>query len=421
VLLLERYIVEGKTRLEGEVTIGGAKNSSVALVAAAVVASSESVISNLPGISDIRNWSEILNSMGLKSEFVDKHTLKIDASCEMKDEPNQDLVSKLRASYYLLGALLTKYKKAEVALPGGCNFGSRPIDQHIKGFEALGAEVKIEHGIVKVSAERLIGTNIYMDVVSVGATINVMLAAVLAEGTTVIDNAAREPHVVDVANYLNTMGARIKGAGTSAIKVEGVEKLKGAEYSTIPDQIEAGTYMIAAAITEGDILVKNIIPKHMESVTSKLKEMGVTIVEGDDNIRVIGKKPYKAINVKTLPYPGFPTDLQPQMVTLLATAEGNSIVRESVWANRFQYITELNRFGASISAEGQVAVIQGSENWTGASVKCTDLRGGVSMILAGMISKGETKVSEIYHVQRGYDNIIEKLTSLGAKIKLIKE
>ncbi|MCT4612622.1 MAG: UDP-N-acetylglucosamine 1-carboxyvinyltransferase [Clostridia bacterium] len=418
---MEKFIVKGGNRLEGEVSISGAKNAVVGLIPATVLAGDTCIIENLPHIADVLHLSEILNNMGIKSEFIDKHTLKVESGMKPHSDPQYDLVNKIRASYYFIGALLAKYKRAEVALPGGCNFGGRPIDQHIKGFEALGAKVVIEHGVVKASADKLIGANIYMDVVSVGATINVMLAATMAEGTTVIENAAREPHVVDVANFLNSIGANIKGAGTDEIKIEGVSELGGSTYAAIPDQIEAGTYMVAAAMTEGDVTIKNVIPKHLESITSKLREMGVSVEEAGDSVRVYGERPYKAINVKTLPYPGFPTDMQPQMLTLLSTAEGNSIVRESVFDNRFQYLTELIRFGANVSAEGKVAVVNGTTDLTGAEVKCTDLRGGVSMILMGLNSKGETKVSDIRHVDRGYENIVSKLRGLGADITRIEE
>ena len=372
-------------------------------------------------IEDVVILSKTLESIGVKCEFKNNgHSLLIDSREVNNFCVDYDLIKKIRASYYLLGALLGRFKKAEVALPGGCNFGSRPIDQHIKGFTALGAEILIEHGMIKAHAKKLIGTNIFLDVISVGATINIMLAAVYAEGTTVIENAAKEPHVVDVANFLNMLGAKIKGAGTNTIKIFGIKKLHGAEYSIIPDQIEAGTYMIAAAITRGNIKVKNVIPKHLDSLSAKLREMNCEIEEGDDFIKVnASNKKLKSVNIKTMNYPGFPTDLQPQIATLLSVSDGTGIITETVWDNRFQYVDELKRLGADISIENRVAVIKGKEKLTGTQVCATDLRAGAALILAGLVSDGETKINNIKYIDRGYEQIEKKLSSLGANIKRI--
>ena len=358
-----------------------------------------------------------MEDLGAVVNVEDKHTLKIDGSTIYDYKAINEYVGNIRASYYLIGALLGRFKKAEVAMPGGCNFGVRPIDQHIKGFEALGATVKVENGMIKAYADKLVGNKIYLDVVSVGATINVMLAAVLAEGTTIIENAAKEPHVVDVANYLNMMGANVIGAGTDVIRIKGVEKLTGGKYSTIPDQIEAGTYMIAAAITAGDVCVRNIIPEHMYSVSLKMMEMGITIEEGDDYIRVIAPEKLKCANVKTLPHPGFPTDLQPQMATLLSVAEGTSTMIESVWDNRFQFVDELKKTGAKIKVEGRMAVIEGVKELSGAKVAATDLRAGAALVLAALRAKGETVIGNVKYIDRGYESIEEKLTALGAEIE----
>lgn len=417
---MEQLIIRGRKRLQGEVTVNGAKNAAVAVIPAAILCDDICTIENLPYIDDVISLADTLNDMGVRCEFVDSHTLKIDSRNINNFCATYESVKKIRASYYLLGALLGRYKKAEVAFPGGCNFGTRPIDQHIKGFTALGAEVVVEHGMIKASAEKLVGAQIYLDVVSVGATINIMLAAVLAEGTTIIENAAKEPHVVDTANFLNSMGANVKGAGTDVIRIIGVEKLSGTNYMIIPDQIEAGTYMMAGAITGGDVIVRNLIPKHMESLSAKLLEMGVNVEEGDDCIRVSVTNPLKAVNVKTLPYPGFPTDLQPQMSALLSVVKGTSIITESVWDNRFQYIDELKRLGADINVEGRVAVIKGIKNLSGAQVCATDLRAGAGLVLAALAAEGETTISNLQYIDRGYEAIEKKLSDLGADIKRIK-
>ncbi len=412
----ELYIRGGK-RLVGDVTINGAKNAAVAILPAALLVDGISEIDNLPYIDDVMKLKRTMEDLGAVVSVEDKHTLKIDGSTIYDYRAINEYVGNTRASYYLIGALLGRFKKAEVTMPGGCNFGVRPIDQHIKGFEALGATVKVENGMIKAYAERLVGAKIYLDVVSVGATINVMLAAVLAEGTTIIENAAKEPHIVDVANYLNMMGANIKGAGTDVIRIKGVERLTGGKYSTIPDQIEAGTYMIAAAITGGDVYVRNVIPEHMYSISLKMMEMGVIIEEGDDYIRVTAPNPLKCANVKTLPHPGFPTDLQPQMATLLSVANGTSTLIESVWDNRFQYVEELKKTGAKIRVEGRMAIIEGVEKLTGAKVSATDLRAGAALVLAALRAEGETVIRNVKYIDRGYEAIEEKLSALGADIE----
>lgn len=413
---MSELYIRGGRRLVGDVTINGAKNAAVAILPAALLVDGISEIENLPDIDDVAKLKRAMEDLGAVVQMKDKHTLKVDGSTIYDYKAVNDYVGNIRASYYLIGALLGRFKKAEVAMPGGCNFGVRPIDQHIKGFEALGATVKVENGVIKAYAEKLVGTKIYMDVVSVGATINVMLAAVLAEGTTIIENAAKEPHVVDVANYLNMMGANIKGAGTDVIRIKGVEHLKGGKYATVPDQIEAGTYMIAAAITAGDVIVRNIIPEHMYSVTLKMMEMGVGIEEGDDYIRVVGPQVLKCANVKTLPHPGFPTDLQPQMAVLLSVAEGTSTMIEGVWDNRFQYVDQLKKIGAKIKVEGRMAVIEGTPKLTGAKVSATDLRAGAALVIAALRAEGETVIKNVKYIDRGYEAIEEKLTALGADI-----
>lgn len=417
---MDKIVVCGGKKLHGEVSISGAKNAAVAIIPAAILVDGVCIIENVPNIRDVHVIVGIMEHMGAKIEYLDKYTLKVDCSCMDKQTAPQEMVRKMRASYYLLGALLGRFNKAEVAMPGGCNFGSRPIDQHIKGFRALGAEVSCE-GIVKATAKELVGSSVYLDIVSVGATINVMLAAVLAKGNTTIENVAKEPHIVDVANFLNAMGADIKGAGTDVIKIRGVEKLKGGTYSIIPDQIEAGTFMIAAAATGGDVLVKNIIPKHMESVSAKLIEIGAKVTELDDAIRVEGTDEIKNANVKTLPYPGFPTDMQPQIVSLLSIASGTSVVTESVWDSRFQYVDELRRMGADIRVDGKTAVINGVNRLEGAVVNATDLRGGAGMVIAGLIAKGTTEIHEIQHIDRGYEKMEEKFKALGADIRRVSE
>ena len=417
---MDKLIINGQKKLFGEVSISGAKNAAVAVLPAAIMADDICIIDNLPSIEDITSLFNTFEKMGIKCEFLDKHTLKIDSRNLENVSATYDEVKKIRASYYLLGALLGRFKKAEVSMPGGCNFGSRPIDLHLKGFKALGAEVTVTEDAVKLSAEKLTGATIYMDQVSVGATINVMLAACLAEGTTIIENAAKEPHVVDTANFLNIMGANIKGAGTDVIRITGVEKLHGAEYTIIPDQIEAGTYMIAAAITGGDVVVKNIIPKHMDSLSAKLDEMNVTIEEGDDSIRVISDKPLKNVNVKTMSYPGFPTDLQPQMAALLTVCMGENIITENVWDNRYQYVDQLKKLGADVSIDGRIAKIQGVKKLTGKSVSATDLRAGAAMIIAGLAAEGVTEISNVKYIDRGYEDVEHKFKSLGADIKRVK-
>ena len=416
---MEQIIINGGKTLKGSVEISGAKNAALAIIPAAILAEGVSIIENLPDINDIKNLVNILEDLGVKCEFVNKTTLKIDATNITKQRAEGDAVRKIRASYYLLGALLSRFKKAEIEMPGGCDFGGRPTDQHEKGFKALGAMTEVSHGFIKISARELKGTNILLDVVSVGATINVMLASVLAEGATTIENAAKEPHVVDTANLLNMMGADIKGAGTNVIRINGVEKLKGVTYTIIPDQIEAGTYMIAAAITKGDVTVKNIIPQHMDPLTAKLVEMGCGVEEGDDYIRVFCKDTLTASNVRTLAYPGFPTDLQPQITALMATAEGMGLITESVWDNRFQYVNELKRLGANITVDGRMAVTNGPARLTGAKVTAIDLRAGAALVLAALSAEGTTVIEKATQVGRGYENIEKKLKGLGADITVV--
>ncbi len=418
---MEQLIIEGEHPLYGEVNINGAKNAAVAIIPAAVMANGKCIIDNLPGIEDISKLVDILTKLGAKCSFDGIHRLIIDSSKIDKYKAYYDSVREIRASYYLLGSLLGRFGRAEVALPGGCNFGDRPIDQHIKGFEAMGAEVYIEHGMVKAYAPNLKGATIYLDVVSVGATINIMLAAVLAKGVTTIENAAKEPHVVDTANFLNMMGAKIKGAGTDVIRIVGVSNLEGVNYTIIPDQIEAGTYMIAGAITGGDIKINNIIPKHMEPLTAKLLEMNCKITEGDDYIRVIAPKELQSTNVKTMVYPGFPTDLQPQMTALMCASNGTSVITENVWESRFQYVNELKRLGGNINVEGRVAVIEGKAKLTGAEVKATDLRAGAALVILGLAAQGKTIINNAKFIDRGYEKIEDKLSSLGAKIIRVKK
>ena len=413
---MDRFVILGGAKLEGEVEISGAKNSAVALIVAAIMVEGVCTIDNVPLVSDIYVLVDIINQLGGKAEFIDKGVLKIDCTNLDCYEAPYEMVGKIRASSYLMGALLGRFGCARVGMPGGCDFGVRPIDLHLKGFEALGAETVIEYGMVNIEAEKLTGAEIYMDTVSVGATINVMMAAALAEGQTVIENAAKEPHIVDVANFLNSMGANIKGAGTDTIKIKGVEKLHGGSYTVIPDQIEAGTFMVAAAATQGDVLIKNVIPKHLDSISAKLAEMGVLIEEYDDCVRVCSMGTLKRANVKTMPYPGFPTDMQPQILTLLTAAEGTSIVTENVWDNRFKYVEELQRMGATISVEGRNAVIEGGNRLTGAPVSSTDLRAGAAMVIAGLMADGVTEVRNIKYIDRGYEDFESKLKALGAQI-----
>lgn len=416
---MEQYIVKGGKALAGEVTIGGAKNAALAVLAAAIMTDETVTIENLPDIRDIKVLLQAIEEIGGVVERVNKHVVKINGSNIKCMNIDNEFIRKIRASYYLLGSLLGKYKSAQVVWPGGCNIGSRPIDQHIKGFESLGAEVVIQHGMIHAKAERLVGSHIYLDVVSVGATINVMMAAAMAEGQTTIENAAKEPHVVDVANFLNSMGANIKGAGTDVIRIKGVEKLHGSVYSIIPDQIEAGTFMLAAAATKGDVLVKNVIPKHLEAISAKLVEMGVGIEEFDDAIRVSASKRLGHTHVKTLPYPGFPTDMQAQMTALLALSQGTSIVTESIFENRFKYVDELAKMGATIKVEGNTAIVDGVAGLSGATVQAPDLRAGAALVIAGLVADGFTCVENIEYVERGYESFEQKLKDLGASIEKI--
>ena len=417
---MARYEINGGRPLEGTVTISGAKNAAVAILPAALLVSGKCRVENVPDISDVRILLDILEGMGVKLAYPEPHVVELDSSEVQCTEPNPELVKKMRASYYLMGALLGRFGHAHVALPGGCNFASRPIDQHIKGFRALGAKVTIEHGLIKAVAEKLVGGHIYMDVSSVGATINVMMAATMAEGMTIIENAAKEPHVVDLANFLNSMGANIKGAGTDVIRIRGVARLHGSEYTVIPDQIEAGTFMFAAAVTKGDVTVKNVIPKHLESITAKLLEIGCEVEETDDCIRVVASKPLQHTQVKTLPYPGFPTDMQPQITVALALSKGTSIVTESIFENRFKYVDELTRMGANIKVEGNTAIIDGVERYTGASISAPDLRAGAALVIAALAAEGVTIVDDIKYIQRGYEDFHLKLQGLGAQIELVQ-
>ena len=403
----------------GEVEIGGAKNAALAILAASIMTDETVLIENMPDVRDTNVLIQAMESIGVIVKRVDRHTVKINASNIHDVVIEDDFIKKIRASYYLLGALLGKYKKAEVSLPGGCNIGLRPIDQHIKGFRALGADVRIEHGMIITDAEHLKGNHVYLDVVSVGATINVMMAAAMAEGKTTIENAAKEPHVVDLANFLNSMGADIKGAGTDVIRIKGVPKLHGSEYAIIPDQIEAGTFMFAAAVTKGDVMVKNVIPKHLESISAKLLEIGCEIEESDDAVRVVASKPLGHTHVKTLPYPGFPTDMQPQIAVTLGLSMGTSIVTESIFENRFKYVDELTRMGASIKVEGNTAIIDGVKKYTGASITAPDLRAGAALVIAGLAAEGITVVDDIRFIQRGYEDFHLKLKALGAQIELV--
>ncbi|MCL2015826.1 MAG: UDP-N-acetylglucosamine 1-carboxyvinyltransferase [Defluviitaleaceae bacterium] len=417
---MEYITINGGRRLQGSVDISGAKNAAVAIVPAAIAAKGICTIENLPAIKDVRVLVGALKNLGIDCEFTDTHTLKIDSHNIKSCAITYDQVKDMRASYYLLGALLGRFKQAQVPLPGGCNFGLRPIDLHIKGFEALGAKINIEHGMVIAEAEKLTGANIYLDISSVGATINIMIAAVYAEGVTHIENAAKEPHVVDTANFLNKLGAKIKGAGTDIIRITGVESLHGGEYSIIPDQIEAGTYMIAAAATGGDVTVNHIIPKHMDSLSAKLTEMGCQVIEDGDSIRVIGTEHLQACNVKTMFYPGFPTDLHPQMSALLSVAHGTSLLTETVFEHRFQYVKELLRLGANMKVEGRVAIIEGKSSLSGTQVTASDLRAGAALIVAGLAADGTTAIGNVKYLDRGYERFEEKLTALGANINRIQ-
>ena len=416
---MEQYIIKGGNPLVGEVEIGGAKNAALAILAAAIMTDETVRIDNLPDVRDINVLLEAIEMIGATVDRVDRHTVRINGSTIGDVSVDYEYIKKIRASYYLLGALLGKYKQAEVPLPGGCNIGSRPIDQHLKGFRALGASVDILHGAIVARASSLEGSHIFLDMVSVGATINIMMAASMARGRTIIENAAREPHVVDVANFLNSMGANIKGAGTDVIRIRGVEQLHATDYSIVPDMIEAGTYMTAAAATKGDILIKNVIPKHLEATTAKLVEIGCQIEEFDDAVRVIASRRLRRTHVKTLPYPGFPTDMQPQMAVVLTMSEGTSIVTESIFENRFKYADELARMGADIKVEGNSAIIDGVERLTGARVSAPDLRAGAALVIAGLAADGITMVDDIVYVQRGYEDFEGKLSSLGANIQRV--
>ena len=416
---MEQYIIKGGTPLVGEVEIGGAKNAALAILAAAVMSDETVTIDNLPDVNDINVLLEAISGIGATVQRVDRHTVRINGAGIGDLSIEYDYIKKIRASYYLLGALLGKYHKAEVALPGGCNIGSRPIDQHLKGFRALGAEIDIEHGKISAEAEHLRGTHLYFDVVSVGATINVMMAAAMAEGQTIMENVAKEPHVVDVANFLNSMGANIKGAGTDVIRIKGVPKLHKTEYSIIPDQIEAGTFMFAAAATKGDVTVLNVIPKHLEATTAKLVEIGCEVEEFDDAVRVVAKNRLKSTHVKTLPYPGYPTDMQPQIGVTLALCEGTSVITESIFENRFKYLDELARMGAVVKIEGNSATIEGVEKLSAARISAPDLRAGAALVIAGLATDGITIVDDIVYIQRGYERFEEKLRSLGGVIERV--
>lgn len=418
---MEQYVIKGGNPLYGEVEIGGAKNAALAILAAAIMTDETVTIDNLPNVRDINVLLQAIEEIGAHVERVDIHKVKINGSFIRGVNVDNEFIRRIRASYYLIGALLGKYKHAEVALPGGCDIGSRPIDLHMKGFRSMGADIDIAHGLVIARAKELKGTHIYMDKVSVGATINIMMAAAMADGKTVIENAAKEPHVVDVANFLNSMGAYIRGAGTDVIRIVGVEKLHATEYSVIPDQIEAGTFMFAVAATGGNVLVKDVIPKHLEATTAKLLEVGCQVEEFDDSVRVISDGHLKHTQVTTLPYPGFPTDMQPQMAVLLGIAEGTSTVTESIFENRFKYVDELTRMGADIKVESNIAIISGVKRYTGARVNAPDLRAGAALVIAGLAADGITVVDDIYYIQRGYEALEEKLTKIGAKIARVED
>ncbi len=416
---MEQYVIKGGNPLIGEVTIGGAKNAALGILAGAIMSDEDVLIDNLPDVSDINVLLQAIASIGAAVQRIDRNTVKINGKNIHSYCIDDGFIRRIRASYYLLGALLGKYKKAEVALPGGCDIGSRPIDQHLKGFRALGAKVDIDNSMIVAHADHLVAKHIFFDVVSVGATINIMLAAVMAEGRTILENAAKEPHVVDVANFLNTMGADIKGAGTDVIRINGVKKLHGAEYTIVPDQIEAGTFMCAAAVTGGDITVKHVIPKHLEPMSAKLMEMGVDIEEMDDAVRVCAKGKLASTNIKTLPYPGFPTDMQPQFAICLALAEGTSVITESIFENRFRYVDELSRMGANVKVEGNSAIIIGVDGYKGAQMSAPDLRAGAALVLAALAADGFSSIDSIVYIQRGYENFEGKLRELGALIEKV--
>ncbi|MEG2087283.1 MAG: UDP-N-acetylglucosamine 1-carboxyvinyltransferase [Angelakisella sp.] len=416
---LNKIVVTGGRELNGTVKIGGAKNAAVAIIPATILARGRCVLENIPNVNDVTLLLRMLTEMGATVKMLGKKTVEIDTTHITEPVVPYDMAKDMRASYYFLGSLLGRCHRASVSMPGGCNFGVRPIDQHIKGFEAMGAEVEIENGMINARADSLGGAHIYFDVVSVGATMNVMLGACRAQGLTILENVAKEPHIVDLANFLNSMGADIRGAGTDVIKIRGVDVMHGVHYTIIPDQIEAGTYMAAVAATGGNVLIQNIIPKHMEPITAKLRMAGVSVEEGDDWLRIIRHGPIRAINVRTRPHPGFPTDMQPQMAAMLVTAEGTSIITEGVWDNRFRYVNELTHMGAAITVDGKVAVIVGSKELTGAPVRATDLRGGAAMIIAGLIARGTTEIEEIIHIERGYEEVVEKFAGLGADIRRV--
>ena len=418
---MDKLVIKGGNPLHGSISISGAKNAAVAIIPACLLIKDKCRLENLPDIKDVKLFLNILNNLGAEINVIDKNTVEIDCTNVNSYKPDDEMTRKMRGSSYLIGALLGRFKKCVMSAPGGCDFGTRPIDQHIKGFEALGAECDQSYGKIKAEAQELRGANVYFDVISVGATVNVMLGSVLAKGVSIIENAAKEPHIVDLANFLNAMGAKIRGAGTDTIKITGVEKLHGGVYSIIPDQIEAGTFMIAAAATRGDVTICNVIPRHLESISAKLIESGVSIEENDDSIRVYvepGKK-LRKVNFIAMPYPGYPTDMQPQMVTYLSTINGTSTAREGVWDDRFRYVGELKRMGADITVEGKLAIINGVPKLMGTMVRATDLRGGAAMIIAGLIADGTTEITDIYHIDRGYENFEEKFAALGGKIERI--
>ena len=420
---MTKYVIRGGKPLFGEVEISGAKNAAVAILPAALLVDGVCRIENIPQISDVQLLLKILAELGAGVRAINPHTVEIDCTHIHSTRTSYELARRIRASYYLIGSLLGRFNRAEVAMPGGCNFGVRPIDQHIKGFTALGADVVVEGGFIHAScqAPRLHGASIYLDMVSVGATMNIMMAAVLAEGNTVIENAAKEPHIVDLANFLNSMGANIRGAGTDTIKIQGVSRLRGGTYAIIPDQIEAGTYMAAVATTGGQILVKNIIPKHMDCITAKLQECGVEVEEREDTLLVRRSEPLHKTNVKTMPYPGFPTDMQPQITTVLSLAEGTSLVTESVWNNRYRYVDELKRMGAAIQVDDKTAVVQGVDHLTGAPIQACDLRAGAALVIAALAAQGESEISCVQYIERGYERIVDKLRALGADIRVVEE
>ena len=417
---MEQYAIKGGNPLVGEVEIGGAKNAALPILVAAVMANEPVLIENMPDVRDTNVLLEAMAEIGAKVDRIDRHTVRINGQSIDSVKVDGEFVKKIRASYYFLGALLGKYKEASVVLPGGCNIGSRPIDQHLKGFRALGATTEVEYGSISAKADTLVGNHVYMDVVTVGATINVMMAAVMAEGKTTIENAAKEPHVVDLANFLNSMGANIKGAGTDVIRIKGVPSLHGTQYAIIPDQIEAGTFMFAAAITKGDITVKNVIPKHLESISAKLMEIGCEIKESDDAVRVVASKPLRCTHVKTLPYPGFPTDMQPQIAVALGLSGGTSIVTESIFENRFKYVDELTKMGGNVKVEGNTAIICGVSKYTPANIAAPDLRAGAALVMAALAADGISSVEDIHYIERGYEDFPEKLRSLGAQIEKVE-